>query len=163
MNKKSLFAIITIIVLIGAAAMMFGKPAVNKQMAAAASFSLTGMDGKQIEVGADGQLTIINFWATWCPPCREEMPELSRFAQQHGGDVHFYAVNIKESGDKVREFMVKNNYNMTVLLDKDGDIAKKFNITAIPTTIVLDTKGNIKYRKAGGVTAAELEGVINKM
>lgn len=125
-----------------------------------ASFTLIGIDGKQTTVGQQGKVTIINFWATWCPPCREEMPELDDFAQKHDQMVAFYAINIQESSDKVGEFLKQGKYTMPVLLDKDGAVAKKFRINAIPTTIVVDKNGIIKYRKSGTVSSSELEGVI---
>ncbi len=160
--------LIGIVVVLAAVGLWFALTANNqkaKQPAESAnpvSFTLPDMEGKNIAVGMPGEITIINFWATWCPPCRSEMPELDRFAQNHK-EVALYAVNIQEYSDKVKEFMQKNNYSLHVLMDKDGTIAKKFQITAIPTTIVIDKNGNIKYRKSGGVTQAELESVIKNL
>lgn len=124
-------------------------------------FTLKNMDGKEVTVGKSGKVTIINFWATWCPPCREEMPELEKFAVKHQQTVNFYALNIQEPGDKVADFLKQNKYTMPVLLDSEGVVGKTFRISAIPTTIVVDKNGVIKYRKSGGVTMSELEGVIN--
>ncbi len=124
------------------------------------SFTLTSLAGRQVTVAKSDKVTVINFWATWCPPCREEMPELNRFAQSNGQNVAFYAVNLQEPVDRVSEFISKNQYTMTVLLDEEGVVGSKFKISAIPTTIIVDKAGIIKYRKSGGVTANELEGVI---
>ncbi|SMC82442.1 TlpA family protein disulfide reductase [Sporomusa malonica] len=124
-------------------------------------FSLTALDGKSTKVAPAGQIIVLNFWATWCPPCRQEMPELDKFAQKYSGKVIFYAVNIQESADKVAEYMTQSRYTMNVLLDKDGEVAKTFRINSIPTTLVVDKQGIIKYRKSGPVTVAELEGVLN--
>lgn len=124
-------------------------------------FTLAALDGKQVKVASSGQFIVLNFWATWCPPCRQEMPELDKFAQKYSGKVLFYAVNIQESAEKAAEFMTQNKYTMNVLLDKDGEVAKTFRINAIPTTLVVDKQGVIKYRKSGPVTLAELEGVLN--
>ncbi|MDF2568516.1 MAG: resA [Sporomusa sp.] len=124
-------------------------------------FTLVALDGKSTNIVPSGQIIVLNFWATWCPPCRQEMPELDKFSQLHGGNVMFYAVNIQEPVDKVSEFMTQNKYTMNVLLDKDGEVAKTFRINAIPTTLVVDRQGIIKYRKSGPVTVAELEGVLN--
>lgn len=123
-------------------------------------FTLSSLDGKPITVGSSGKVTVINFWATWCPPCREEMPELNKFAKKYQQSLVFYAVDIQEDSDKVAEFITKNNYTMTTLLDNDGTVAKKFRISAIPTTIVIDKDGLIKFRKSGPVTMSELEEVI---
>jgi len=128
-----------------------------------APFSLESLDGSQVTVGQPGKITVINFWATWCPPCQEEMPELQIFAQQNQEKVNFYAVNLQESKGKISEFMNKNKYTMTVLLDNDGSVGKKFQVTAIPTTIIVNKHGMVKFRKSGGMTRNELEGIINSL
>jgi len=124
------------------------------------SVTLAGLDGKSITVGKSDKITILNFWATWCPPCREEMPALNQFYQNNQQSVVFYAVNIQEPVDKVNDFLIKNSYSLSVVSDKDGAIAKLFQVNAIPTTIVADKNGVIRYRKAGSVTQSELDGVI---
>lgn len=124
-------------------------------------FTLTALDGRQVKVASSGQFLVLNFWATWCPPCRQEMPELDKFAQKYNGKVEFYAINIQEPAEKAVEFMDQNKYTMSVLSDTDGEVANVFRINAIPTTLVVDRQGIIKYRKSGPVTLAELEGVLN--
>jgi cytochrome c biogenesis protein CcmG, thiol:disulfide interchange protein DsbE len=123
-------------------------------------FTLSDLAGHELTVGRADKLIVINFWATWCPPCLAEMPELNRFVDKHQADVAFLAINIQEPVGKVADFMTQNNYKMQVLLDKDGSIAKNFRVSAIPTTIVADKNGVVKYRKSGGITMSELEGVI---
>jgi len=126
------------------------------------SITLSDLAGKSVQVNGKGKITVVNFWATWCPPCRQEMPDLNRFAAKHQNDVAFYAINIQESAGKVSDFMAQNNYTrMEVLLDKDGAVAKRFQVSGIPTTIVVDKNGVIRFRKAGGMTMSELEGIIN--
>jgi len=124
---------------------------------------LNRLDGTQTTVGQSGKITVINFWATWCPPCREEMPDLDTFAHKNQQKVDFYAINLEEPIGKISEFMDKNKYTMPVLLDTDGAVAKKFQVTAIPTTIIVNKHGMIKYRKSGGMTVDELEGIINSL
>lgn len=128
-----------------------------------APFTLDSLSGSQITVGQPGKITVINFWATWCPPCQEEMPDLEIFSQRNKQKVDFYAVNLHESQGKIKNFMNENKYTMTVLLDRDGEIAKKFQVTAIPTTIIVNKHGTIKYRKSGAMTINELEGIINSL
>ncbi len=128
-----------------------------------AAFSLDNLTGSKVTVGETGKITVINFWATWCPPCQEEMPDLEIFAKRNREKVDFYAVNLHESEDKIKKFMNENNYTMPVLLDKDGAIGKKFQVTAIPTTIIVNKHGMIKYRKSGAMTINELEGIINSL
>ena len=122
------------------------------------TFTLKNLDGKPVEIGViNNKVTVINFWATWCPPCREEMPELNKFAAENSDKVIFVAVNIQEDKRKVGDFMQNNKYTMPVLLDEDGAVAKTFRVSAIPTTVIVDKDGIIKYRKSGTVTRSELE------
>ncbi|HML89239.1 MAG TPA: TlpA disulfide reductase family protein [Methylomusa anaerophila] len=125
-------------------------------------FSLMSLDGQRVTVAKSDQVIVLNFWATWCPPCREEMPELEQFYKRYGSTVQFYAINIQEPADKVAGFMKDNQYTFrtAVLLDGDGAVARTYRINAIPTSIVIDKAGIIRYRTAGTVTLAELEGVL---
>lgn len=125
----------------------------------APAFTLNALNGNPVAIAYKGKVTVINFWATWCPPCREEMPEMDKFAAQYSGTVAFYAVNIQEPASKVSEFMQTHNYKMPVLLDHDGTIGRQFRVSAIPTTVIVDKNGIIKYRKPGGVTFAEIENI----
>jgi len=129
----------------------------------APEFTLNTLDGQAKTIGKQPTVTVINFWATWCPPCREEMPELNQFYQGHKQVIDFYAINIQESSAKVNDYIHTNQLVFPVLLDRDGGIAKIFQINAIPTTVVIDKHGIIQYRKAGTVTKSELEAVLNKI
>lgn len=126
-------------------------------------FTLAGLDGQQVTVGRSGSITVINFWATWCPPCREEMPGLNAFFLKHRQEIRFYAVNIQEPAAKVHEFIQQHQYGFPVLLDQEAAVSRIFLINAIPTTLVADQHGIIRYRKAGSITRQELEAVIGKL
>lgn len=123
-------------------------------------FTLSSLDGKEVQLGNLNKPYVLNFWATWCPPCRDEIPELDQFARKYSGNIQFYAINLQESDVKVAAFFKQNGYNIPVLLDKNGTVAQTFRVTSIPTTIVVDSQGIIRYRKTGGVTLGELEGSI---
>lgn len=126
----------------------------------APEFSLKDLNGNLVSIGRAGKVTVINFWATWCPPCRQEMPELEQFSLSSTTGMVFYAVNIQEQAAKVVGFLNQNKYTMPVLLDSDGTVANTFRINAIPTTIIMDKAGIVRFRKTGGVTKTELENVI---
>lgn len=127
---------------------------------AAHVFTLNSLEGKAAQVGNSKTPYVLNFWATWCPPCREELPELDQFVRQHGSNIQFYAINLQESDEKVTAFLKQNGYQIPVLLDKAGTVAQTFRVTAIPTTIVVDSQGIIRYRKTGGITLYELESIM---
>lgn len=98
-----------------------------------------------------GQITIINFWATWCPPCVEEIPSLNRLKKKiKGHPFELISINYAEDKNTILNFMKKVDVEFTVLLDKNGDFANKLNVITYPSTFVIDTNGNIKY----GVYAA---------
>ncbi|MBD3165821.1 redoxin domain-containing protein, partial [bacterium] len=89
-----------------------------------------------------GSVVVLDFWATWCGPCRMAMPEINEFTREHGGDkVHVYSVNVWENAPgKARVFMEKHDYEMTLLFGSD-DITKLYEVTGIPTLVVIGPDG----------------------
>lgn len=126
-------------------------------------FELTDLEGNTVKL-ADfrGKVVFVNFWATWCPPCRQEMPEFNEANKvfEENGDAVLLTVNLTTGGargeteDKVRKFMADNGYNMKVLLDKTGKVADKYKIYAIPTTYVIDGDGRV-YTYFEGTTSKD--------
>ena len=98
-----------------------------------------------------GKVTIINFWATWCPPCVEEIPSLNQLKQEmQGKDFELISINYAEDSKTIIEFLKKVNVEFPVLLDPDGEFAQKWNVIAYPSTFVINKQGKIVY----GVNAA---------
>ncbi|MBP2642132.1 MAG: resA [Firmicutes bacterium] len=126
-------------------------------------FTLNALNGEPVTVAPSDKVTIINFWATWCPPCRQEMPELNNFFLKHGDQVVFYSVNLGETADKVNNFMYRNNYSIPTLLDSSNAVSDLYGVQYIPTTIVVDRNGVIRFRTSGGMTMAELEEIVNRL
>ncbi|MCI2098391.1 MAG: TlpA family protein disulfide reductase [Succiniclasticum sp.] len=108
----------------------------------------------------DGSVYVLNFWATWCPPCRAEMPEIQEFAASHASDLRFYAVNLQEKREEVQAFLTRNGYAMPILLDEDGSVSDAYRVRAIPTTLILNGKGEVILRREGMTTARELEDAL---
>ena len=127
------------------------------------TFTANNLNGENVQVGGTGVPYVLNFWATWCPPCKAELPELNEFANAHTEDVQFFAINIEESENTITDFLQNNGYSLPVLLDADGSISQEFRVRAVPTTIVVDSQGVIRYRKTGGVTKEELENVLSNL
>lgn len=98
-----------------------------------------------------GQITVVNFWATWCPPCVQEIPSLNRLKKKMS-DLPFELISINYAEDKetILNFMKKVNVEFPVLLDPNGDFAKQWNVITYPSTFIIDPSGKIKY----GVNAA---------
>lgn len=98
-----------------------------------------------------GKVTVINFWATWCPPCVQEIPSLNRLKKKMQGlPFELISINYAEDKKTILDFMKKIKVDFPVLLDKDGSFARKWNVITYPSTFVIDKQGKIKY----GVNAA---------
>ena len=116
---------------------------------------LTFLDGHAI-VLRDDVPTVITAWATWCRPCTAQMPEIERFHLRHGGDANVVSLNLtntEPSLDAVAEYLAGNSYSVAVALDDRGRLATLLQITATPTTIVLDPRGRERARRIGAVNA----------
>lgn len=130
----------------------------------AVDFELPDLDGKTVkllEVVGKNQVTIVNFWATWCPPCRGEIPDLIRVYQKYSAQrVTILGVNLQEEPAQVKDFAKKNRMNFPILTDTAGKAAKIYNVYAIPTTFVLDAKGVIRHKIEGSTTSKVLEAKV---
>lgn len=107
-----------------------------------------------------GKTLVVNFWATWCPPCRKEMPDFSRLSREYAGqDVQFVGIAI-DSADKVREFAQSSPVSYPLLIADDAalEVAKKLGNTmlALPYTVVVNPDGHVDYAHLGAVDAATL-------
>ena len=97
-----------------------------------------------------GRPIVINFWATWCVPCREEMPALERAAVAHP-DIAFLAVDLQEDGDRVRAFFDSLGLKtLQPLLDPNGSVARRYVVFSLPTTFFVDRTGTIVHLEIGG-------------
>jgi thiol-disulfide isomerase/thioredoxin len=98
-----------------------------------------------------GQITVVNFWATWCPPCVEEIPSLNRLKKTMAGlPFELISINYAEDNQTILDFMKKVKVEFPVLLDHNGNFAKQWNVITYPSTFIIDPLGNIRY----GVNAA---------
>jgi peroxiredoxin len=120
---------------------------------AAPDFQLKSLDGPTLTLSAlRGRPVLLNFWATWCGPCRYEMPflhQLSSDPKWQARGLVMLAVNLQESEVTVRQFMADNALSFTVLLDTAGEAGRLYNIASIPTTYIIDKDGIIKDVRIG--------------
>ena len=119
---------------------------------AAPEFTLQGDDGKPHRLSDyRGKVVVLNFWATWCPPCRYEMPSMERAHKKvHGENIVLLAVNVGENEDQVFEFTGQYPVTFQLLLDSDGSVIKKYPVIGLPTTFVIDPSGVVTHRAVGG-------------
>ena len=102
------------------------------------------------ELKASGKIVILDFWATWCDPCREELPFVSKLAEQFADQgVVLYAINQQESPQQVRSFIEEQPFTMTVALDESGAISADFNVSGIPCLYIIGRDGTIQVNHVG--------------
>jgi len=135
----------------------------------APKISLATLDGAPLPVGDElgKQVVVLNFWATWCPPCREELPEFSKLATEFPGKpVSFYSVCIDEEKDLIRSVVDETTPKPPAAYDEGGAAASAFQVSFLPTTVVVGPDGIIKNAHVGYSGAmmrelrAEIEGLL---
>lgn len=117
----------------------------------APNFTLKSLTGKNLKLSEmTGNVVLINFWASWCGPCREEMPLLNDLHKKYeplGFTV--LGVNVEEDTGNARGFLKNFPVDFPILLDTKNQVSKKYNVIAMPTTVVLDRDGNVRYLHKG--------------
>lgn len=119
---------------------------------AAPPFDLKGPDGESIRL-ADfrGKPVIVNFWATWCPPCRAEMPSMQRAHEQVAGEgIALVAINVGEDAETVDQFLGHTPVGFPIPLDETSGVTMSWPVRGLPTTFVVDPEGRLAYVATGG-------------
>lgn len=113
---------------------------------AAPDFKLSGLDDKQVSLAdLKGSVVIVDFWATWCPPCRASLPHLDEtYAKFKGDGLKVYAINVGEEKQQVQAFVDKTKLAVPVLLDSDSAVLQKYEGSGIPETVVIGKDGKIR-------------------
>lgn len=145
------------------------EPEVGPQVGKLAPvFMFTDSGGKNVSLSdLRGRSVMLNFWATWCGPCKYEMPlihELARDKEKAAKGLVLLTVNGGESADKVTKFMKEHGFSFPVLLDTQRGVSRAYNVRAIPTTFFIDRDGIIRDIKVGAFTTeTELDSIINNI
>lgn len=115
------------------------------------ALELPDLDGQPWRLaGQRGRVVALNFWASWCEPCREEMPSLQLMAQRHEADgLLIVAVNHREGGGTIRRFMEQTAMDLPVLRDADGLAARAFGVRAFPSTVFIRRDGRAELTVVG--------------
>jgi len=129
--------------------------------------SLRDLQGREHKL-ADyrGKVVVLNFLATWCDPCREEMPSMQRLQDKLAGKPFaILAVDYGEGAPRVNDFLKKVPVRFTVLLDRDTSAATSWKVKVLPTTLVLDSEQRIRYSVVGDLEwdSPAVEGAIRKL
>lgn len=131
---------------------------------AAPEFTLKSMDGETYQLASlKGKPVVINFWASWCLPCRVEAPVFRNLIDKSGDQVHYLGISFNDNEKNAREFLKEFDLNIPTLLDPQSKVAIDYGIGQIPVTLVLDQDGKIVYRHLGEVDQPTMQGVLNKL
>ncbi len=105
-----------------------------------------------------GKAVVLNFWATWCPPCKEELPSLQTLHELAGGEQPVViGINVRETASRVRRYLESTGLSFPVVLDPQAELARRFGVTAFPTTLLIAPDGQIRWRVVGEVDWAGAE------
>ncbi|MCP8969492.1 TlpA disulfide reductase family protein [Ectobacillus ponti] len=135
---------------------------------AAPHFALQTLDGQKVKLtDYRGKKVLLNFWASWCGPCKAEMPEMQTFYEEtKGTDVAVLAINVtssEKSMDDVKAFVQANGYTFPVLLDSEGRANGAYQTISIPTSYFLDEKGIVRVKHIGPMSAADMREYIKRI
>ncbi|TDX53307.1 TlpA family protein disulfide reductase [Orenia marismortui] len=124
----------------------------------APEFSLYDLTGEEVSLSDfRGKYIMLNFWASWCPPCRKEMPDLDQFHQENKDEFVVLGVNIGEDKETVKKFINDGGYKYPILLDQSRQLSFVYRASVIPTSYFIDQAGKIQYIKRGLVSKSELD------
>jgi thiol-disulfide isomerase/thioredoxin len=133
--------------------------------AAAPDFTLMDLASQAVTLAAVGrQAVLINFWATWCDPCREELPLLDRISQKYAGSLKVIAVETGESAGQVRAFTAQLSItSLTVLLDPAFVVRDLYLVRGLPTSFFIDSNGTVRRIKIGVLDSSEIDSILSQM
>jgi len=130
--------------------------------------SFTDLDGRPINLAQfKGKVAVVNFWATWCPPCLKEMPDLvSAYARHQEQGVVFIGIAVDDNTGMVRKFASEHGINFPLAIGKENgiELMQKLgnSLAGLPYTLVLDARGNIVASRLGPITPARLEQAVQE-
>ena len=127
--------------------------------APAPAFQLNSSTGKPVSLaGLKGQIVLVNFWASWCGPCRKEMPILEQLNRKYRGKgVTLVGVNVEPNSSDAAVWLKATPVSFPILFDVDSKVSKLYQVEGMPNTVIVDRKGNVRYIHRGYQPGAENE------
>jgi thiol-disulfide isomerase/thioredoxin len=126
-------------------------PSIARQGAPAPRLTLPVLDGGTANLDADrGKVVLINFWATWCEPCKSEMPALQTLADElRDRPFRLYSVDLQEDPQTISDYLKQLNLHLYVLLDEDGAATRTYGVRGLPATFLVDQQGIVRIQRLG--------------
>jgi thiol-disulfide isomerase/thioredoxin len=131
----------------------------------APDFTLDGLDGQPLSLhDLRGHYVLLDFWATWCGPCRIEMPRIDDLQKAYADrGLEVVGINAGESPDRVRRFIEQNGYSYTILLDPQNQASRRYNAEYLPTLVVIDPSGDVRFYDSGDYSERDLRAVLARV
>lgn len=133
----------------------------------APNFELELLNGESVKLSDyQGKKVILNFWASWCGPCKVEMPEMEQFSKEHGKDVVILAVNMtvtEKNLETVEKYIEEGGFTFPVLIDADNNVSTTYEALSLPTSYYIDTEGIIQKKIIGPMTVETMEQNTEKL
>lgn len=133
----------------------------------APDFELMTLDGETVRLSDyRGQRVFVNFWATWCPPCRAEMPDMQQLYEEQDVPVEILAVNLtatEKSGEEIENFVKDFGLTFPILMDTNSETAEKYKVKAVPASYMIDTTGRIAFVAPGAMNKELMAREVEKM
>lgn len=137
---------------------------VEKEPVKAVDFELQDLEGNTVKLSdQEGKVVFVNFWATWCGYCDEEMPDMQKMYEEYEltrDDFIILAVNVAEDKEVVETYIEENDFEFTVLFDTDGKVAQQYYATGLPTTWMIDREGNVIGYQPGMLREEDMRLII---
>ncbi len=179
-NKSTLILVILTVVIVAGAAMLYNSfsdkvaqdlnnPIAGTQTAdTAPDFTVYDTDGNAHKLSDyKGKPVVVNFWASWCGPCKMEMPAFQELWETYGDEVEFLMINIadgySETVQSAQEFLATTDYTFPVYFDTEQSAASVYSVYSYPTTIFVDADGNIVNKYTGAMMHTTLERYIQEL
>jgi thiol-disulfide isomerase/thioredoxin len=131
----------------------------------APDFTLKTPEGAPVQLSQlKGKPVFVNFWATWCGPCREEMPAMQELYERYADQgLVILAINMEEDAARVQRWINEGGSTFTFVLDSDGEQVKRYNVNAAPTSYFVGRDGVIRDLKLGQISRAEMQAKVEKL
>jgi thiol-disulfide isomerase/thioredoxin len=172
MRIRHVLVVATVALVVGAVAFAQNKQKQQQdtrslQGKKAPAFEMQTLDGQDVKLAdLKGNVVLLDFWATWCGPCREALPHVQSLANNSElteKGLKVFAVNLREGEDKIKPFMEQGNYTFAVPLDREGQVANSYKVQGIPTQVLIGRDGMVKkvfVGYGGEAQAQELDKAI---
>ena len=130
----------------------------------APDFELTNLKGQSIRLGDfRGRPVLINFWATWCSYCLQELPVIEKYYERYASEINVLAIEVGDSLTDVRSIVTQYGFTFLVLRDPDSDVFQQYRLDSFPVTFVLDTEGTVVIKHQGYMSENKLVEYLDKV